>query len=161
MKKTERNYARFFSLLRAVMPEMDREEAKAIVVDQASKGRTTSLHELTDEEWREAIGMLEDRKADSSVSLKSARSQALHQLQLYGVRTTDWDEVNKFTSDARIAGKLFYHLSVGELSALTRKLRAMVEKKRETEAKDRVERRRIKYVSSVSLDEPLKGCNYN
>ena len=130
MKKTKRNYARFFTLLRQVMPELDREEAKSIVATQVSGGRTDSLRDLTDKEWRDAEAMLADRKADSSMPLKRARSQALHQMQLYGIRTTNWEEVNRFTSDARIAGKHFYHLSVPELTALTRKLRAMVAKKK-------------------------------
>lgn len=130
MKKTKRNYARFFTLLRQVMPELDREEAKSIVATQVSGGRTDSLRDLTDKEWRDAEAMLADRKADSSMPLKRARSQALHQMQLYGIRTTNWEEVNRFTGDPRIAGKHFYHLSVPELTALTRKLRAMVAKKK-------------------------------
>lgn len=163
MKKTERNYARFFSLLRAVMPGVDREEAKSIVANQVSGGRTDSLRELTDKEWREGLAMLEDKQADSSVPLKTARSKALHQMQLYGIRTSNWDEVNRFTSDARIAGKHFYHLSVAELSALTRKLRAMVAKKREQKAEEQAKsvQRTIKYVSSAALDTPLRNSRYN
>lgn len=163
MKKTERNYARFFSLLRAVMPEMDREEAKAIVVNQVSGGRTTSLHDLSDREWNSAIAMLEDRKAGNSMPLKRARSLALRQMQLYGIRTYNWEEVNKFTSDARIAGKHFYHLSVPELTALTRKLRAMVEKKKEKreEEKKREVKRNTTYSVSAPLDRWPKNVRYN
>lgn len=163
MKKTERNYARFFTLLRQVMPELDREEAKSIVATQVSGGRTDSLRELTDKEWRDGLAMLEDKQADSSAPLKTARSKALHQMQLYGIRTSNWDEVNRFTNDARIAGKHFYHLSVAELSALTRKLRAMVAKKREQKAEEQAKQvqRTIKYVSSAALDTPLRNSRYN
>ena len=60
------------------------------------------------------------------------RSSALHQLQKYGVDTTDWTKVNAFCQDTRIAGKPFKDLDFDELAALTRKMRA-IKHKREKE----------------------------
>ena len=63
---------------------------------------------------------------------KKLRSSALHQLQKYGIDTTDWTKVNAFCQDARIAGKPFKDLNFDELAALTRKMRA-INHKRENE----------------------------
>ena len=56
-------------------------------------------------------------------------SSALHQLQLYGVDTTDWNKVNAFCAQPRIAGKAFRDLDCEELEALTRKMRAIIRKR--------------------------------
>lgn len=130
--KKQRNYARFYCLLRAAMPEMDRDEAKELVASQVSGGRTESLRDLTDREWLKALQMVERLQADRGQDLRVARSKALVQLQQYGIKTIDWDEVNRFVSQPRIAGKPFYELSESELAALTRKMRAINRKKKST-----------------------------
>ena len=60
---------------------------------------------------------------------KKRRSAALHQLQLYGVDTTNWGKVNAFCEDSRIAGKVFSELDCEELEALTTKMRAIIRKR--------------------------------
>lgn len=128
----KRNYGRFFSLLKQVYVGMDQDEAKELLCAQISKGRTISLRELSDREFEDAITFMssgtEGAKSEVAI-LKSARSKALRQLQMYGVDTTKWERVNAFVSQPRIAGKLFYELSVEELEALTKKLRVMNRKK--------------------------------
>ena len=118
---------------------MDQAEAKELLCAQISKGRTTSLKELSDAEFENAVTFmsqgLEGTKRDEQV-LKSARSKALRQLQMYGIDTTRWERVNDFVKHPRIAGKLFYELSVEELEQLTRKLRAMNRKKVEAPKKN-------------------------
>ena len=57
------------------------------------------------------------------------RSVVLKLLQKYGVDTTDWDRVNAFCRDPRIAGKVFALLSIAELEQLSVKLRVMLRKK--------------------------------
>ena len=60
---------------------------------------------------------------------KKWRSSALHQLQLYGIDTTDWNKVNEFCKQPRIAGKEFRDLDCEELEALTKKMRAIIRKR--------------------------------
>lgn len=57
--------------------------------------------------------------------LRRKRSEVLKLMQQLGVDTTDWDRVNAFCTDARIAGKLFRKISVDELEELAVKLRAI------------------------------------
>lgn len=128
MAKSKRNYARLYCLLGEVMPQLDREEAKELVASTVSNDRTTSLRELTDEEFNEALEYLSRQLRESSAEVKKARSRALHQLQKYGIDTTDWDRVNAFVAQRRIAGKPFYHLDVKELDQLTNKMRAIISK---------------------------------
>ncbi|MDN4754433.1 hypothetical protein QYZ87_07820 [Porphyromonadaceae bacterium W3.11] len=125
----KRNYARLYCLLREVMPELDAEEAKSTVATQVSDGRTESLRELSDDEFEEALDLLSRQIKESNADVKKARSKALHQLQKYGIDTTDWEAVNRFTRQPRIEGKDFYHLNVKELENLTKKMRAINSKK--------------------------------
>lgn len=125
----KRNYARFYCLLAASMPELDREEAKELVAHRVSDGRTDSLRDLTDREWQSAMRMVEGIHDDRTGDLRRARSRALKQLQLYGIKTTDWDEVNRFVAQPKIAGKSFYNLDEQALESLTRKMRAINAKK--------------------------------
>lgn len=126
--KKRRSYARLYALLRAAMPEMDRDDAKALIVSTVTKGRTTSLREVTDDELRAAEEMLREQQSARDGDLRKHRSAALHQLQLYGIDTADWDAVNRFVSSPRIAGKPFYRLTEEELTALSQKMRAMIRK---------------------------------
>ena len=54
-------------------------------------------------------------------------------MQLWGVNTADWEAVDRFCEDKRIAGKAFRFLDSVELSDLNTKLRAMNRKKKENE----------------------------
>lgn len=151
MKK--RNYARFYCLLKEVMPELEQEEAKQLVAEQASRGRTDSLRELTEEEFEGVIVFLSQQLFQASAEVKKARSKALHQLQKYGVDTTSWDAVNAFTIQARIAGKPFFYLDVTELEALTRKMRAINAKRGTQKPKSAESRPRVQVKYTITKEQ--------
>lgn len=58
-------------------------------------------------------------------TLRRKRSSVLHQMQLLGIDTADWNRVDAYCTDTRIAGKRFCRLDCGELDALLKKLRAI------------------------------------
>jgi hypothetical protein len=60
-------------------------------------------------------------------------------MQQLGIDTTDWNRVDAFCKDVRIAGKAFRHISIDELEALVVKLRAIKRKGglKEQENKDK------------------------
>ena len=136
----ERNYARFYTLLKK-MPGADKET----LVSQYTDGRTTSLRETTRQEYdRMCRDMKRETGYDEFVEgikrqLRRKRSEVLKLMQQLGVDTTDWDRVNAFCTDARIAGKLFRKISVDELEELAVKLRAIKRKGglKEQEYKDK------------------------
>ena len=61
--------------------------------------------------------------------MKQKRSAVLHQMQLYGVDTSDWNKVDAFCLNPRIAGKVFRQLDGEELDTLLVKMRAIRSKK--------------------------------
>ena len=136
----ERNYARFYTLLK-LLPGADKET----LVSQYTDGRTTSLRETTRQEYdRMCRDMERETGYDEFVEgirrqLRRKRSEVLKLMQQLGVDTTDWDRVNAFCTDARIAGKLFRKISVDELEELAVKLRAIKRKGglKEQENKDK------------------------
>lgn len=124
----ERNYGAFYGLL-GRLPGADKEE----LVRQYTGGRTASLRQMSSREYRLMLSELKRRGEDQD-KLRRARSAALRQLQLYGLDTTHWHEINRFVSQPRITGKLFAKLTIPELVGLTRKMRAIMAKG-ETRAK--------------------------
>ena len=132
------NYSRFYSALNRLPWSGDREELKAEVVKQFTFGRTVHVSELTEEEYNDCcVGMEKmlppdeegKRRAALVAERKRCRSAALHQIQLYGIDTTDWGKVNEFCRQGRIAGKEFRELDCEELRRLTKKMRAINKKK--------------------------------
>lgn len=128
------SYHRFYASLKNIPYVGDREELKKQLVAQYTENRTDHLHEMTDEEYRKCCEAMEkalkpDEREVFMMERKRRRSRALHQLQVYGVDTTNWDRVNEFCKQARIAGKEFKYLDFGELDALTTKMRVINRKK--------------------------------
>ena len=136
----ERNYARFYTLLKK-MPGADKET----LVEQYTDGRTTSLRETTQQEYNKMCRDMERETGyDEFVEgirrqLRRKRSVCLKLMQQLGIDTTNWNRVNAFCEDARIAGKAFRHISIDELEALAVKLRAIKRKGglKEQENKDK------------------------
>ena len=96
---------------------------------QYTDGRTTHLTQMTEPEYQEMVAALEEAAAPSREDLRRWRSSALLRIGRLGISTIDnWEEVNAFVSSPKIAGKVFYALSVPELKTLVRKLEA-IEKK--------------------------------
>lgn len=124
------NFARFYALLKR-LPGADKET----LVRQYTDGRTDHLHLMVRQEYdrmcrdMESVAGYDERMAGLRRALKTARSIVLHQMQLWGVNTADWNCVNTFCRDRRIAGKEFRQLSQDELERLTVKLRAMRRKR--------------------------------
>ena len=121
---SKRDYKPFYALLKQ-HPHVDKEE----LVLQFTDGRTVHLTEMTDYEYMQMIGALEEASAPSRAELKRWRSSALLRIGRLGINTIDnWDGINAFVSSSKIAGKPFYELRVAELQQLVRKLEA-IEKK--------------------------------
>lgn len=125
------NYCRFWRLLRRLPGEPDKEA----MVEEYTGGRTAHLHEMRREEYERMCADMErllgydERREAQRKALRRARSGVLHQMQLWGVDTADWQRVDRFCQDPRIAGKYFRNLDTDELDELHRKLRAMNRKK--------------------------------
>lgn len=123
------SYATFFALLKQ-MPGADKES----LILQWTGGRTASLREMDEREYNMMLRDLRSQVEDLT-SKRKARSAVLKQMQLYGIDTTDWDAIDRFCCNPRIAGKRFSHLSVNELKVLRTKIlsiRDKAERKEET-----------------------------
>ena len=117
-----KSYKQFYALLRQ-NPRIDKDD----MVLRFTDGRTSKLTEMKDAEYEEMIRTLWRETSPSAVQERSElrrwRSSALLRLGRLGINTIDnWDGINAFVSSPRIAGKLFYDLSVVELQELVRKL---------------------------------------
>ena len=128
------NYHRFYASLNRLPCGGDREDLKEALVSSYTNGRTTSLREMSEAEYNAMCAALEHKVNPNARAVyiqerKRRRSSALHQLQLYGVDTTDWNKVNAFCEQPRIAGKPFRDLDCEELEALTRKMRMIIRKR--------------------------------
>ncbi len=128
------NYHRFYASFNRLPCGGDREDMKESLVSSYTNGRTTSLREMSEAEYNAMCAALEQKVNPNARAVyiqkrKRRRSSALHQLQLYGVDTTDWNKVNAFCEQPRIAGKPFRDLDCEELEALTRKMRAIIRKR--------------------------------
>ena len=110
------NYAAFYALLKS-MPGASKED----LVLQWTNGRTSSLKEMSEREYTLMIRQLR-QQVENLEEKKKARSAVLKQFQLYGIDTTDWDAVDRFCCNARIAGKPFRYLTIPELKSLRVKM---------------------------------------
>lgn len=130
----ERNYARFYALLKQ-LPHAD----KDTLVWQYTQGRTKSLKEASKWEYdvmcrdMERVVNNDNKVALKQAALRKARSGVLHQLQIYGLDTTDWATVDAFCKNPRIAGKLFRELTITELNEVNKKTRVIIKKQKEKE----------------------------
>lgn len=118
----DRNYSQFFALLKQM-----ESASKEDLVRTYTNGRTDSLRAMSALEYRAMIGAMQ-RITTNREELRKARSATLRLMQRYGVNTCDWERVNSFCGDKRIAGKAFAQITIPEHVALQRKLRAMMDK---------------------------------
>ena len=142
MRQEVRNFARFYMTFNRLPWDGDREDLKKTLVLGHTGNRTDSLREMTRAEYEACCDSLE-RLAGTDAERRKKRSVCLRLMQRLGVDTTDWQRVNDFCEDPRIAGKPFARISLDELDALSVKLRAIErngglkprkEKQRETPA---------------------------
>ena len=120
------NYYRFYALLLGI-PSGDREDMKETLVSSFTDGRTTSLKEMTQKEYNAMCASLEERTGWRE-RLRKKRSLCLRLMQKAGIDTTDWQRINDFCRNPKIAGKVFAQLGVKDLDALQVKLRAIMRK---------------------------------
>lgn len=120
-------YSRFWTLLKGM--QGDKEELKAQLIHEFSHGRTVHLREMTVAEYNAMIEAMARQSGQSSHTpyevLKAARSAALHQMQIMGINTSDWETVDRFCEDARIAGAPFRALTCEQLEDVAVKCRAI------------------------------------
>lgn len=122
------NYSRFYSLFAKLPKYGDDDDQKAQLVSEISQGRTTSLRELSQQEYNSLCSLLEERMGIRD-NLRRRRSALLRQMQQMGIKTHDWQVVDQFCLQPRIAGKAFRYLNMVELNALSRKLHAIEHKR--------------------------------
>lgn len=143
-----RNYKDIWAMLNKVAGPLGKEELKEILCEGVSDGRTNSLTELSEVELNALrVELKKQTKSgySSSTELKKKRGQVLRQLLKYGIDTRNWDAVNAFCRDSRIAGKEFGQLSIDELEELRKKMYSINRKSREgEEEKVEVKANRVK-----------------
>ncbi|MCD8081893.1 MAG: hypothetical protein LUF04_16305 [Bacteroides sp.] len=115
------NYSRFFTILKRIPGKPDRKD----IIRQFTGGRTDSLRGMTAWEFDRMCDALDAQFKDDRTR---ARSVVLKLMQQLGIDTTDWNRINAFSRDPRIAGKEFRVLKLGELEALAEKLRGIQRK---------------------------------
>ena len=154
---TERNYARFYALLKK-MPGADKET----LVEQYTRGRTTHLHETTPQEYNamcndmERVAGYDERREALRKELRRRRSVVLKLMQQLGVDTTDWVRIDNFCMNPRIAGMAFRYIGIDELEALAVKLRTIRRKgglKPQKEQKEQKNTTSFVYVPMGSIAE--------
>lgn len=126
-KKTKKNdYSRFYALLKQ-NPMLEKDE----IVSQFTNGRTTHVSQMSRQEFIRMCDALQygspTEQRARELSLKRARSAALLRIGRLGIKTIDnWDGINAFVANPKIAGKKFYDMSVDELNSLVRKLESII-----------------------------------
>lgn len=117
------NFWRFYACLRKMVC-VDREELKKALVRQYTGGRTEHLREMRRAEYDALCARLE-RETGHRDELRKRRSVCLRLMQRMGVDTSDWSRVDALCMDRRISGKRFCRLTLDDLAALEKKLRAI------------------------------------
>lgn len=126
MSSSSRNYHRFYASFNR-LGFIDRDDMKETLVSSFTDGRTTSLKEMTSAEYAALCSSLEERTGWKE-QLRKCRSVSLRLMQHAGVDTSDWQRVNAFCRNPKIAGKVFGRLSVQDHYALQLKLRSIIGK---------------------------------
>lgn len=135
--KTNNPHGQFFKLLGKM-----KGQTKDALVWKYSNMLTTSLNEFQakkPDDYKRMIGDMQqmvkatiDKTPATAYQvereLKNKRSAILHRLQKYGIDTTDWNVVNKFMRNPKIAGKTLGEMSVDEMELLIPKLEAILSK---------------------------------
>ena len=130
------NYARFYLLLNR-LPTADREELKASLVSQYTGGRTQSLREMTAKEYDtmcDAMQQMDENYKAREIyreELRRKRSAVLKLMQKQGIDTTDWNRVDAYCLNPRIASKRFVRLTTEEVETVAIKLRIIQRKENE------------------------------
>lgn len=128
------NFARFYATFNKIPYSGDREDLKKEMVEKVTFGRTDSLREVTKREYQDLCEGLEKIYPANHIKelareeLRRQRSICLRLMQRLGVNTLDWNRINAFCQDGRIAGKQFRDITTEELKLLACKLRSIERK---------------------------------
>ena len=137
MEQQVTNFARFYGILKRMPKIWDVETTKKEMVLIGTGDRTDSLKEMTRKEYDDLCDLLEKRFPEKrSIYVeqrRKARSSCLKLMQLIGVDTTNWTDINHFCKSAKIAGKVFAELDIEELRNLSLRLRMILKKKEDNE----------------------------
>lgn len=140
-----RQYSDIWKMIQQLPGEEEAEELKRTLCEGVSEGRTDSLRALTGGELSKLRNRLREltgfKPTRASKEVRRLRSAVLRQLTTYGIDTKDWDTVNQFVEQPRIAGKTFEILSLDELRKLQRKMHAIIRKQKEKRDVQMVENR--------------------
>ncbi len=94
--------------------------------DLLSSYGAVSTKELSVSELEELICYLQTLQQDKDIirnkEIRNWRHKVLRQVAACGIDTQNWNEVNRFLIQPRIAGKHLYECSLVELKSLHRKL---------------------------------------
>ena len=139
--KTMNAHARFYGLLR-LLPYTSKNE----LVWQYSNMLTDSLSEFYERDRNGYNRMIADmqklvnrmdkapKPTGDNHNLKKLRSAILHRIQKHGVDTTDWNKVNRFMEQPRIAGKRLYDMSEEEMRVFIPKIESILKKDQQKQA---------------------------
>lgn len=130
------NFARFYAALRRLPYMGESDDLKRELVSQATLGRTEHLRKMTREEYDNCCRVMEKTagpgvKDRGRYEQKRKRSTVLHLMKDIGVDTTDWNVINRFCLNPKIAGKEFRELGDDELGETAMRLRMILKKKEE------------------------------
>lgn len=109
-------------------------EQKGIILESYGVESTKELNYGQLEEINDLLqGQLNIQNAEAEKTIRKKRSIILDLCNQYGTfrNSLDWERLNKFLMDKRIAGKLLYQMTEKELDDLAKKLRVMVRKRNE------------------------------
>ena len=133
--ETKVSHAKFYALLHQ-LPRMNKED----LVWQYSHLTTNSLSEFHERKPEQYARMIADmqktvnrinmsRPEEAKLAeLKRLRSAILHRLQKHGINTTDWNSVNSFMRQKRIAGKTLGEMTATEMLQFIPKMHSILEK---------------------------------
>lgn len=157
------NFGRFYAAIRGMSIIGDRDDFKRQIVWQYTDGRTDSLREMTREEYDRCCDALEGQSRQKE-ELRKERSATLKLMQQAGIDTTDWNRVNGFCRDSRIAGKEFARLTAEEHRQLRRKMRVIDRKGGFTKAAEKRARKEQEENSGtgcVLIENPEQQSKWN
>ena len=133
-----KNFARFYAILNTLQTG-NKNDLKEELVKQFTDGRTSSLREMSLAEYNAMCNSIDtsiSAREKAKAEIKTHRSAVLKRMQRLGIDTTDWEKIDKFCLNPRIAGKRFVELSIDELKALIPKLIAISKKDKEKQDSD-------------------------
>lgn len=134
----ENDYSDIWAMIGKLSVESDLEpkEIKESMVYNLTSGRTVRLSDLSTPELstlrkglRKALGQGSDASGRRDPSRARQRSRVLALLTKYGINTKDWEAINAFCESPRISGKAFAELTRDELTALAKKMHAILRKR--------------------------------